>query len=360
MNFLESQRKGSGRVQFSIMFGLDTRVLRILWTLAVCYAVYLLRDLLLLLVLSVLAAYILLPVVEFVDHHVTRKRARVLALAVVYVLMLAALLSGGAVVGYYAVQEAVALAQKLPNLIRPETVQQIPLPEALRQWEPEIRGETQLWLQTHGKEMLQAVTAASLKVLSAIGSLVSVFVVLILSFLLMKNGGAFSAAFLEFLAPKHRARATDFLDGMHVLLRQWTRAMVLVAVLTSVAYGIGFSLLGVPYAVLLALVAFPFEFIPLAGPPAAFVIIAAIAFFSGYQGFIALAVFFIAVRLVQDYVVQPYFMGSGAIELPPFVVIVGALAGEALAGIAGILLAVPAIATIRLLYRVLTTDEPVS
>jgi predicted PurR-regulated permease PerM len=54
------------------MFGLDSRALRIIWTLAFCYLLYLLRGTILLVVLSLIRAYLLLPVVDFIYSKLTQ------------------------------------------------------------------------------------------------------------------------------------------------------------------------------------------------------------------------------------------------------------------------------------------------
>ena len=62
------------------------------------------------------------------------------------------------------------------------------------------------------------------------------------------------------------------------------------------------------------------------------------------------------VRILVDYVMQPYLFSSGEFELPPFIVIVSALAGEALAGVPGVLLTIPVSATILIFCRRLYGD----
>lgn len=338
----------------------DTRVLRILWTLLVCYLVYALRDIIFLLVLSVVVAYMLLPVVNFVFRFVTHRRHRGFALAGVYLVIFLVLLAAGGVIGYYAFRETVDLASQVPDLAQPGAVDKLRLPKVLQPWDHEIRSQLQGWLQTHGKEMLEMITTVSMKVLQGLGSVFSLLLVLLLSFLLLQNGESFIRGFLKLLPLKHRPTAQAILDDEHRLLSQWTRAIVLVAIVTVFIYGLGYSLLGVPYSVLLAMIAFPFEFIPMIGAFIGFAIVLAMAFFSGYHGFLWLILFFLVVRLFVDYVLQPYMLGSGEIELPSFVVIVAALIGETLAGVPGVLLSIPAIATVRILYRHLvprTEDE---
>lgn len=333
------------------MFGLDSRALRIIWTLAVCYLLYLLRDTILLVVLSVVAAYLLLPVVDFIYSKLTHHRHRGWALAAVYLLIFALILTVGGLIGYYAFQQAVELAKEIPDLTQPSAVDHMHLPRFLSRWDAPIREHLKSWIELHGKDMLETLTNLSMKLLTAASSIVLLLIVLVLSYLLLRNGPDLVEAAVRALAPAYRTKAREILRDEHNFLRHWARSVVLSAILTAVLYGIGFTLLGVPYSVLLALMMFPFEFIPLVGPPAAFVVVLVIAAVSNYHGFGWLILFFVLVRIFVDYVVQPYLFSSGEFELPPFVVIVSALAGEALAGVPGVLLSIPVSATILIFYR---------
>ena len=183
------------------------------------------------------------------------------------------------------------------------------------------------------------------------GSVLSLLIVGVLSFLLLKDGESYVHAAVGLVPGRYQPAARSFVHDMNNMLKHWTRAMFLVALGTAILYGIGFSLLRVPYSVLLAILAFPFEFVPLIGPPVAFAIILLVAYFVGYHHLLWLCAIFVLARVIADYVLQPYFMSSGSVELAPIVVIFGALAGEAIAGVPGLLLSVPVIATIRLLYR---------
>lgn len=339
------------------MFGLDSRVLRIAYTLLVCYLIYALRSVLFLFLLSIVAAYMLLPAVEFAFRFVTHQHHRGRALVIVYLAILIVLLSIGGVIGYYAFEQATSLAQQVPALVEPDAIQHIQLPKFLHSWDSQIRHLIQNWRETHGKDLLETLTSVTMQLLTALGSVLSLLVVLVLSFLLLRNGGSYVQDLLNLVPDRYGRAARGFLHDMHKMLLHWTRAIVLVALATVILYGLSFSLLRVPYSVLLALMAFPFEFVPLIGPPVAFGIILLVAFFSGYHHLMWLVVIFFVVRIIEDYVLQPYLMGSGGIELPPLIVILGAIAGEAIAGVPGLLLSVPAIATVRLLYHHLTEPE---
>ncbi len=340
------------------MLKLDSRVLRILWTLAVCYLAYLLRNVIFLLVLSVVAAYMVLPLVEFIYRYVTHHHHRGWALAIVYVILFGVLVSVGGVVGYHAFGEASALAEQLPDLTQPGAIDKIRLPHSLAPWDAQIHRQLQSWVEAHGKDMLETLTSLSMKLLAAASSVLTLLMVLLLSFLLLRNGLAFKNGFLKLLPPERRIQAEGVLHEEHIMLVHWTRAVVFVSIGAAVLYGIGYGLLGVPYSVLLALIAFPFEFVPIIGPFIGFAVALLITFFSGYHGLLWMILFFVAARLIIDYVIQPYFLSRGSLRLPPFVVIVGAIAGEAIGGVVGVLLSIPVMATLRILYHHLAEHYP--
>jgi predicted PurR-regulated permease PerM len=153
---------------------------------------------------------------------------------------------------------------------------------------------------------------------------------------------------------------------LNILLAQYMRALVLLGLAASITYGVFFSIMGVPYALLLAALAFPLEFIPMLGPLTSAIIILLVAAFSGYPHGWALVAFLGAYRIFQDYVLSPHLMSAG-MELHPLLVVFGVFAGEQIAGIPGAFLSVPVMAALRVVYnrldrarerRALMAEEP--
>jgi predicted PurR-regulated permease PerM len=147
-----------------------------------------------------------------------------------------------------------------------------------------------------------------------------------------------------------RDMINEIAADLHLLLAQYMRALVLLAAAVFLAYGVFFSLLGVPYGILLAAIAFPLEFIPMVGPLAGSAIILLVAGLSGFHHLLWILLFLAAFRLFQDYVLSPRLLSAG-MELHPLLIIFGVLAGGYLAGIAGSFLSVPVLATLRIVYR---------
>ncbi len=131
------------------------------------------------------------------------------------------------------------------------------------------------------------------------------------------------------------------------MLIQYIRAIVILSIATAMIYMIFFSAMGLPYAVLVSVLAAPLEFIPVFGPLTAAIIIIVIALVTGYPHILWIIVFFLAYRMFQDYVLQPYLMSSG-VELHPLLVLFGALAGQSVGGLWGMFLSVPVLAILRI------------
>jgi predicted PurR-regulated permease PerM len=131
------------------------------------------------------------------------------------------------------------------------------------------------------------------------------------------------------------------------MLGRYMRSLLILSLAASVAYAIAFSVVGMPYGLLLAVVAGCLEFIPVAGPLAAAVFAMVVAALTGFDHLWLLALFLIVYRLFQDYVLNPILM-SGGVAVPPLLVLFGLLAGEEVGGIVGIFLAIPVLAIVRI------------
>jgi len=189
-----------------------------------------------------------------------------------------------------------------------------------------------------------------LKGLSAAANLVYLVIVPILSFFFLKDGRSLQRSIVGQVEDRvRRGVLGEIARDLNTLLAQYMRALVLLGLAASIAYGAFFSIMGVPYALLLAALAFPLEFIPMIGPLTASIVILLVAGFSRYPHGWALAIFLGAYRIFQDYVLSPHLMSSG-MELHPLLVVFGVFAGEQIAGIPGAFLSVPVMAVLRMIY----------
>src|SRR5207244_13230813 len=163
---------------------------------------------------------------------------------------------------------------------------------------------------------------------------------------------AFSFRRTILMALPHRLqlRGLRLFEELNATLVAYIRAQLLACVLVGTLCGVGFAVIGIPYPVLLGVLAGVLEFIPLVGP----LVLAAVAAIVGalHAPVLALcAVSFLGIlRLVEDYAIYPRLIRRG-IHLHPLAVIVAILIGAELDGVAGMFLAVPAAAMASVVYR---------
>ena len=86
------------------------------------------------------------------------------------------------------------------------------------------------------------------------------------------------------------------------------------------------------------------------GPLAAALVIITVSLLMGYPHWLVLVVFMVVWRLIQDYVSSPRIMGE-SMELHPLAAIFGVMAGGEVAGILGIYLSIPVMASLRIVFR---------
>ncbi|MBI4875867.1 MAG: AI-2E family transporter [Acidobacteria bacterium] len=337
------------------MLGIDSRAARAAWSivlvaLALALA-YWIRRTLLIFTVALLVAYLLSPLVELASRVTQGRVSRNLSLTVVYVLLVAVLGTALGFVGSRVVDEAASLAARLPDLVRRmDQPLSLPLPEWVTPVKVSLLAALRSFLEQHSKDALPLLRRVGSELLALLGNLLFVILVPILSFFFLKDGPQIGRFLIEMAPPGVRQRLVeDIFAGVHLLLAQFMRALVLLSLGTFVSYSLFFVLTGVPYALLLATVAGLLEFIPVLGPFSAAAAAVLVAGFSGYDHLVWLIVFFVAYRLFQDYVLQPYLMSSG-VELHPLLVIFGVLAGEQVAGVAGMFLSIPVIATLRVIF----------
>ncbi|HEY0101767.1 MAG TPA: AI-2E family transporter [Pyrinomonadaceae bacterium] len=334
-------------------------ILIVLVVAAVIWGLYLLEGVILLLVLSIFFAYLIAPLVEFVHHPVWLRGSerkhfipRTLAIGVVYLLIFGGL--GLAIylllpqvgeqitgLGQQAPAYSKSISERAQNLER--FYQRIPSPA--RESVKETVTQT---IHTVGEYVQStAVTTATF----ALGYAPWLILIPILAFFLLKDADSFRrSALLMLPRGRMRWRGDELFQDVNSTLAAYIRAQLIACLLIGVICTLGFILIGVPYALVLGILAGFLEFIPLAGPLVIFVLAVAVSSFHSPGQALGVFIFLAVLRVVHDYVTYPRIIGQG-IHLHPLAVILAILCGAELAGVAGIFLAIPVIAIISVGYR---------
>jgi predicted PurR-regulated permease PerM len=169
-------------------------------------------------------------------------------------------------------------------------------------------------------------------------------------FLLEKHG--ISAQWRDYLPvrdSKFKEELVFVLNAINEYLVAFFRGQVLVAICDGILYTIGFLIIGLPYAVLIGVMATFLTIIPFLGAITTCVtalIIAVVAFGDWQHPALVLAVFAV-VQTLEGTVIQPKIMGD-RVGLHPLVIIIALMVGTTLlGGILGGILAIPLAAALR-------------
>jgi predicted PurR-regulated permease PerM len=336
------------------MLGFDRHAARYVWTAALIVLllvlVYLVRRTLFVFILAILFAYLLAPLVNFLDRVLPASRTRAPALALSYMLVVALLVVLVTQIGSRVVEEANTFIQALPKLLagwQALTPGATPAENSIKQ---QVIEKVREQLSSGTANLLAELPKAGLRVISIASNLIFVIIVPILSFFFLKDGRRIRDSAVDLLADgPRRDLLEDLLGDINLLLAHYMRALLMLCTATFTCYSIFFTILGVPYAVLLGALAFALEFIPMIGPLSAGAVIVLVVLVSKGP-VLGVLIFLIVYRVFQDYVLSPHIMGRG-LELHPLLVLFGVFSGAEVAGIAGAFLSVPTLALVRIFYH---------
>jgi predicted PurR-regulated permease PerM len=166
---------------------------------------------------------------------------------------------------------------------------------------------------------------------------------------------------LKLLPERYRGDALNMARIVDSILGAYIRGQLLLCVFIGIMATAGLTLLGVQYAAVLGLMAGIFEILPFVGPifgMAPAVLVAAVQ--SPWLGLWTL-VLFIGIQQIENLFLVPRISGK-AVELHPALIMVVLVIGNEVAGLWGMLVAVPLTAIVRDLFRYLYLrfqDEPV-
>jgi predicted PurR-regulated permease PerM len=166
------------------------------------------------------------------------------------------------------------------------------------------------------------------------------FLGLAIAFYLLLDGTAMRNRALRLLPGTVREKWFFIEATLNKVVGGYIRGQIVVALTVGTAAGVGSALLGVQYPLVIGLLAFLFEFIPMLGPVLGMIPAVAIAFFQSPTLALWVIVYFIVLQQVESNVIVPRISGR-AVGLHPLAALLALLAGFELGGIGGALLAVP-------------------
>lgn len=294
---------------------------------------------LLVLVLASLIAFGLTPLVNILARWLPRP----VAIAVAYVAGFSILVGLVGVVTVSAVSQISNLVHQIPTYSdRAKALQ----PQLAGVLAPIGVGQAQIaayreQMTTYLQSLAGSTAKDAIKVVEVLlGGLVDAILVLILSVYLTANGSAISRWLRRQTPGEQRHRTRELIAIVNQVVGGYIRGTFLMATLVGVLVGGGMFALRVPYALLLGVVAFFMEFVPILGVFISGALCVLIALTQGWVPALLVVTYFAVVHVIEGDVVGPRVMGH-AVGVHPAVALLALVAGTELFGLWGALFGAP-------------------
>jgi len=310
-------------------------IIKVLIVLFLLWVLYLIKDVVAILFFAVLLVSILEPIVTSLTRH---KIPKIIAVLLIYLVLLA------------------IFSLIVVLLIPPVTDQIDQLINSFPQYWSEISQEfsdLSRFFSQYGisqsiessLEFLKAQLSGSTggifsKVGNLVSGIVSVFIILIITFYLLVEERAIKKILRSLVPGEYLPYSYQLVNRIQEKLGLWLRAQLILGLIIFILVYICLLTLGVKYALVLAIIAGLLEFIPYLGPFIAGFIAVVLTFFQSPITALLVLILYILIQAAENHIFVPNIM-KRAVGLNPVISIVALLIGGKLAGLVGIILAIP-------------------
>jgi predicted PurR-regulated permease PerM len=327
-------------------------------TVILMWALYLIRDVLLLLYISGLFAVGFSPVVRVIERQRllpvgTKRFPRWSAILVLYVFILGTLTALGMMIVPPIVDQAQQLWDQKATMF--EAVQRFLHDRGL------LRGEYLTFEEAverapgaaGGTNVVSTVFDA---VRGVIGGIVGFLTILIVTFYLLVDSRNLHHTFVRLFPPARRSQVDTITRTITIKVSAWLGGQALLGAIIGITSAIGLGLLGIPFFYVLALISAVGELIPVVGPILSAIPAIAVASTVSLEKVVLVIVFFVVQQQFENHVLVPKVM-SRQVGVSPVTVITALLIGGRLLGVVGALLAVPTAAILQVLFSELLNQK---
>ena len=301
------------------------------------------------LILSGLLYYILNPIVDYLEK---RKIKRIWGIILLFILIVVLFVWG-----------AIVLVPKVQNQLT-SFIENVPAYwEILREKFDEIteipifhrfHGSVESSLENLFESISHLVKNISLNTVQGIGSFVGTVTNIVLAvvttpfilFYLLKDGKKLPGYMIQFVPTKARCSTRKILSDINKQVSQYVRGQLLVALTVGILFGIGFSIIGLDYAITLGILAGFLNLIPYLGSFLAAIPAVLLGIIGGPFLLIKVAIVFTIEQTIEGRLVSPLVLGN-KMDIHPVTIVFILLTSGKLFGIAGMILGIPVYAAFK-------------
>lgn len=314
-------------------------IFRVVLVSLVLYLVFHLREIIFMVFIAVIVALIMNPAVEKMK---TKKIPRVLGASIIFSVVLVIIGLFFFIIVPPLAKEMSQLATQFPAYMNNLNINYSTLSE--QQIDDRLAGPIQEILVETSKFLKNTTTTILSGILGLLGGLLSAMLIAVISFYLVIEKKGIEKFVKAVIPCDFQPRTLRVIRKIEVKLGKWFIGQLFLGFVIGLVTFIGLSLLGVPYAMVLAIIAGGMELIPYLGPILAGIPAVIIAFtVSPFLALLTLILYFL-IQQVENYVLVPKVMQK-SVGLHPVIIIIAMLIGYQFADIIGVILSVP-VATI--------------
>jgi predicted PurR-regulated permease PerM len=295
--------------------------------------------------IAVFLAIALAPAVEF---FVRRKVKRSMAILLSYLCVLVAVFGIGLLVVPPIVNGVNDFVDRVPTY-----VDDLRNSHTFRRYDNKYKITPKLEEQakTLPSHISDAVSGLQSVTVGVFGVVVQLVTILVMAFFLLLDGQRILAFAFKELGPERGPRVQRVAGDVYRAVAGYVAGNLLISLIAGTLSYIVMRILGIPFAIPLAVLVALFDLIPLVGSTIAGAIVAIVAAIVGFPGvFIAWLIFLVVYQQFENNVIQPVVY-KRTVRIHPLIVIVAVLIGGSLLGILGALLAIPIAASIQIAVK---------
>lgn len=334
------------RAQAKILY---RRLFLLLVSIAGLYFLYRVRSIMVPFIFAFFLAYILNPMVQYVEN---RKVPRCFAILTVYLIVFS-MLTGIVVFGVpHLINELNKLGSAIPVLA--EEINNImtrienryssfAMPEVIKS----IISER---IQNVESGLIEVVRAGTTTVVKLLSYLICLIVAPVFAFYILKDFGRIRDSFELTIPRNYRSDVMAIARDLDEIISGFIRGHLVIAAIVGTLIGLGMFVIGTDFYLIIGIIAAIAELIPYIGPFITAVPAVALSLLVSHQTAIYAVIVILIVQQLENSVISPKILGH-SLGLHPLMIIFALLAGGELMGFIGLLVGVPLAASIKVILR---------
>lgn len=313
-------------------------IIKIILAVLIVWLLFLIRDIVILFFMVLIVAAAFTPLVDWASKYIPR----VLTVVLIGLIFFSFVIGIGFLIAPPLVNEIKQLAINLPIIFSKMGPVYHSVQNSLGNYQDSLISlSSQLGKVTSG---IYSTTVG------LVGGFFAFFTLLILSFYVLIEKNALIGLISNLFSEEKRVSFMHIFQKFNVKMGQWLGGHLLLMLTIGVLDGIVLSILGIPYALILAIWGGLVEIVPFLGSWLGVIPAAIIAYTVSPLTGLFVVIAYIIIQLLESNILAPKILGK-AVGLSPVIIILSLLAGAKLLGLLGVIIAVPLAATISILIQ---------